>query len=389
MEIHHYGDWSSQINQRVVNQRIPIIGTIELTSRCNLRCIHCYNTKTSGDQHSQRGEELTYNEHCRILDEATESGCLWACYTGGEIFTRPDFLEIYTYAKRRGVLITLFTNGTLITPRIADLLAEWRPFSIEITLYGRTKETYEQITGIIGSYEKCMQGIQLLMDRGLPLKLKTVVLTANKHEIGDMKQFAEKDLELEFRFDTMINPGRDCSKEPLAFRLSPQQVVEMDLMDSKRLSEWNGFCEQFNGPISSEQNNGLYHCGGGIKSFSIDPYGQMGICLLLAKERYDLRAGSFKEGWENVLIKVRREQNERHTKCTACQIKAMCGMCPANGWLENCDKEEPVDFLCRVAHLRAHAFGFTVPPHGECEFCESGIRYEELMCSFEQLSHCA
>ena len=69
-------------------------------------------------------------------------------FTGGEIFARRDFLDIYTYAKRKGFLITLFTNGTLITPRIADYLAAWRPFAIEITLYGRTKDTYERLTGI-------------------------------------------------------------------------------------------------------------------------------------------------------------------------------------------------------------------------------------------------
>src|ERR1035437_1714272 len=95
--------------------------------------------------------ELTYEEHCRILDEVAEAGCLWLLFTGGEIFARKDFLEIYTYAKKQGFLITLFTNGNLITPQIADYLVEWRPFSIEITLYGATRETYEALTGVRGS----------------------------------------------------------------------------------------------------------------------------------------------------------------------------------------------------------------------------------------------
>ena len=129
-----------------------------------------------GDQEARRSE-LTYEEHCRLLDEITEAGCLWLLYTGGEIFARKDFLDIYTYAKQKGLLIGLFTNGTLITPKIADHLAEWRPFMIEITLYGRTRETYEQLTGIPGSYDRCMRGIRLLMERGLPLALKTVGVT--------------------------------------------------------------------------------------------------------------------------------------------------------------------------------------------------------------------
>ena len=56
----------------------------------------------------------------------------------------------------------------MITPKVADCLAEWRPFAIEITLYGRTRETYERITGVPGSYDRCMRGIRLLLDRGLP-----------------------------------------------------------------------------------------------------------------------------------------------------------------------------------------------------------------------------
>jgi hypothetical protein len=56
-------------------------------------------------------------------------------------------------------------------------------------------------------------------------------------------------------------------------------------------------------------------------------------------------------------------------------------MCPANGELENGDPESPVDFLCRVAHLRAHAFGLAVPPHGDCEYCPGGSGYAALMTS--------
>ena len=63
----------------------------------------------------------------------------------------------------------------------------------------------------------------------------------------------------------------------------------------------------------------------------------------------------------------------------------MCGMCPANGELENGDPEAPVDFLCRVAHLRAYTFGLPVVPHGDCEYCEDGQGYEDLMRSVASL----
>jgi len=209
MKIQNYGDWSLDLHQRVVAQRVPVSGSVEITQRCNLKCTHCYNSLALSDIEARRNE-LTYDEHCRILDEITAAGCLWLLYTGGEIFARKDFLDIYTYAKRKGLIISLFTNGTLITPKVADYLVRWRPFAIEITLYGRTRETYERVTGIPGSYERCMRGIRLLMERGLPLKLKTMAITINKHEIWEMKRFVEEDLGLEFKFDAMINPRIDA-----------------------------------------------------------------------------------------------------------------------------------------------------------------------------------
>ncbi|MGQ9647620.1 MAG: radical SAM protein [Thermodesulfobacteriota bacterium] len=370
VDILRYFDFSSEIHKKIKGRRIPIGGAIEVTRRCPLHCIHCYNNLPADDQDA-KGCELTYDEHCCIIDEITEAGCLWLLFTGGEIFLRKDFLEIYTHAKKRGLLITLFTNGILVTPEIADYLVEWRPFSIEISLYGSTEETHDRVTGVKGCYKKTMRAIHLLMDRGLPIKLKSMVLTTNKHEIWAMKQLVESEIGLDFRFDAMINPRIDRSQNPLAVRLSPEEAVELDLKDPKRMGEWKKFCEKFNGPVhAGEDEDDLYHCGGGVHSFAIDPYGRLKVCELSSGDGYDLREGSFREGWERHLLNVRKQKITRWTKCTRCEIKAMCGMCPENAQLENKDPEEPVDFMCQVAHLRAKALGIQVKPHGECEYCK-------------------
>ncbi len=381
-----YKDFSLEFHDRVSLNRIPVNGTIEVTRRCPLVCAHCYNNLPMGDTHA-RNTELTLEEHCRILDEITEAGCLWLLFTGGEIFARRDFLDIYTHAKRNGLLVTLFTNGTLITPKIADYLAEWQPFSVEITLYGRTKETYERLTGIPGSYDMCLRGIHLLKERGVPLKLKTVALTINKHEIFDMVQFAEEELGLECKFDSMINPRIDCSQSPLAVRLRPEEIVEFDLRDSERVEAWRAFASKYTRPVQSPETSGeLYHCGGGINSFAIDPQGLLSICVLSQVDKFDLRQGGFREGWEQFLYKVRRQKKiTMMTKCVDCQIKSMCGMCPANGELENGNPESPVDFLCQVAHMRAHAIGLQVPSHGDCEYCEGGGGYAGLKASVDSM----
>jgi len=140
MENERYEAWSLRLHKNGVARRTPLNGTIEVTRRCNLSCAHCYTNLPVGARKAKE-RELSTKEHSRLIDEMAESGCLWLLFTGGEIFVREDFLDIYSHAKERGLIVTLFTNGTLITPEIADYLAEWRPFSIEVTLYGRTRET--------------------------------------------------------------------------------------------------------------------------------------------------------------------------------------------------------------------------------------------------------
>jgi len=202
-----YGEFSKRLHEKVAGQRLPIVGSMELTLQCNLRCKHCYlDTVHDGMPESR---ELTVEEYREIFRQLAEAGTLWLLLTGGEPLLRPDFDEIYLAAKRAGFIITLFTNGTLITPRLADLLAEWRPFQVEITLYGLTQATYERVTGIPGSHKRCMTGIELLKERGIPFNLKTIAMTLNVHELEGMKAFAES-LGVGFRFDPIINAGVDA-----------------------------------------------------------------------------------------------------------------------------------------------------------------------------------
>jgi radical SAM protein with 4Fe4S-binding SPASM domain len=385
LEAISYGEFSLGIQKQTANRRVPLLGTIEISHRCNLACAHCYNNLPVID-HEAAGAELSVDEYRGILDELADLGCLWLLFTGGEVFARPDFLEIYTYAKRKGFIITIFTNATAITPKIADALAEWRPFRIEITLYGATRETYERVTRRPGSFERCLRGIRLLSERDLPISLKTMALTLNRHEIAAMERFAKEELRLGFKFDAMINPRIDRSLSPLAVRLSASDVVGLDAGHEARRCEWEEFAAKYTSlPHTPEEEHNLYHCGGGMNSFAIDPAGRMRICQLSQRDAYDLRQGTFREGWEHFLVSVRKRRIARPTKCTRCQIKAMCGMCPAMGELENGDPEKPVDFLCRTAHLRSYVIGAPIPAHGECEYCQGGNGFEQLRTEADAL----
>ena len=379
-----YSEFSLSLHNHFAQRRAPLEVSIEVTRRCPLECQHCYNNLPMGDL-AARQRELTKEEHFRILDELADMGTLWLLFTGGEIFARKDFLEIYTYAKRKGFLITLFTNGTVINEKIADYLRDFPPFAIEITLYGRTKETYEALTAVPGAYERCMRGIRLLLERQLPLKLKTVGTSINRHEVAGMKDFAEQELGVEFKFDSLINPRIDCSRAPLSVRLSPEEVVALDLHWPKVAAEHRSNLErEMKAPLGPRST--VYSCGGGLKAFAIDPYGNMSICVLSHQETYDIRKGSVRDGWQHFLMNVRRRERTRPTKCTSCRIRSVCSMCPANGELENGDAESPVDFLCEVAHLRATVLGFDIPQHGECEFCDNAERRRSVVDSARRIT---
>ena len=379
-----YGEFSLALHEKFTDKRVPMDVTLEVTRRCPLECQHCYNNLPMGDL-AARKRELTKEEYFKLLEELAEMGVIWLLFTGGEIFARKDFLEIYAFAKQKGFLITLFTNGILVNESIADYLREFPPFAIEITLYGRTKRTYEALTQRPGSFDRCMRGIQLLLDRGLPLKLKTVGTKINRHEVASMKEFAEQELGVEFKFDSLMNPRIDCSQAPLNVRLSPEDVVALDVY-------WSEVAEAHRKVLAGEIGkapapfNTVYSCGGGLKSFAIDPYGHMSICVISHQDTYDIRKGSARAGWEHFLLNVRQQKATRPTKCTNCRLHSVCSMCPANGELENGDPESPVEFLCEVAHLRALALGFEVPEHGDCEFCNDAERHASLMSSVRRIA---
>lgn len=340
-----YTEFSKLIHKEISKTNVPISGAFEVTLKCNMKCTHCYIPKKN------YSKDLTKEEIYKIIDQFTDQGCLWILVTGGEPLLRKDFLEIYDYMKRKGLLITLFTNGTLITKKIADHLKKYPPFSIEISIYGSNAKTHERITQIPGSFEKCMDGIKLLLERGLPLKLKTMGLKSNMFEIQEIKKLA-KNLGVSFRFDPLINPSIDGTHGPLKERLAPEEVIRLEKEDDTRSSEWKKLCRKYYGYSKSDY---VYTCGAGRNYFHIDPFGKLNMCVLLRIPGYDLKKGSFIEGY-NTFRKILDSRKTIPKKCFKCKIGIMCGLCPGWSVLEKGDAAKTVDYLCRVAHLRAQYF---------------------------------
>ena len=340
-----YSDFSAQLVGRGANRNLPLAGGIELTARCNLRCVHCYvNLPLSAEG------DLPTPIIERILGEMADAGCLWLLITGGEPLVREDFTRLYTLAKNKGFLVTLFTNATLLTPDHARLLEELRPFKVEVTLYGATEETYERVTRVRGSYRRCMEGIERLAATKVPLCLKTMAMTLNAHEVFGVEELANR-YGATFRFDPMIMGRLDGQEGPRRVRMSPAQALEVDLSDPRRVQEWVKARDKFYGP--PKDDGLLFQCGAGLNNFYVDAQGGLLLCPVTRSWRYDLVAGGFGEGWQKAMSARRQRRRTRPSPCSDCHLVSLCGQCPGWGETEHGDPEARVEHLCRVAHLRA------------------------------------
>jgi radical SAM protein with 4Fe4S-binding SPASM domain len=342
-----YKAFSESIHDVASAKNIPIAGELEVTLHCNLKCSHCFCAKDTNKK------ELSFHEICRIIDQITDAGCFWLLITGGEPLIRQDFLDIYTYAKKKGLIITIFTNGTLITDKIADYLKEWPPFSVEISLYGFTQETYEKVTGVSGSYTQCMKGIERLLQYKIPLKLKTVVTIFNKHEIWMMKRYAEE-RGVDFRFDALINPRFDGSKIPCRSRIPTSEVVELDLADQKRREYWEKLCQNLQ--KKPQKINMLYPCSHSMWSFHITTYGDLHHCLMTQEPSFDLRQYPFSKCWTELIAEIQALKPKEGNRCQKCELYTLCAPCPAWAQLEEGDPDSVVDYICHISQLRAEAF---------------------------------
>jgi MoaA/NifB/PqqE/SkfB family radical SAM enzyme len=177
---------------------------LEITARCNLNCRHCYINLPAGDPEAKR-EELPLNKIENIVESAASMGVMWCLLTGGEPLLREDFHDIYLMLKKKGLLISVFTNATLITATHINLFRKYPPRDIEITVYGATSETYETITRIPGSFKAFKRGLSLLENSGVKIRLKAMALRSNIHEIPGIKKFCEKKTKDYFRFDPFLH----------------------------------------------------------------------------------------------------------------------------------------------------------------------------------------
>jgi MoaA/NifB/PqqE/SkfB family radical SAM enzyme len=332
-------------NEKVMALQIPLSGSLDLTYRCNLRCVHCYLGALRNDRNKYR--EMSTGKVLSIIDEAVAAGCLYLLITGGEPLIRDDFSEIYSHARRSGLIVTVFTNGTLISDDILELFQELPPNQVEISLYGASAATYEKITRVPGSYDSCVQGIGRMLECGIKVALKTILMTLNSDELSEMEKFANN-LGVRFRFDAVINACLDGDRSPLNLRVPPEEAIEKEFSNPKTVLGWKEFVAKYK-PYST---NDLYECGAGICCFHVDAHAALKPCLMVTDIRYDLSDRSFLEGWHHIARDIRKRKLGANSLCRNCDKRHLCGYCPGFLKLETGFEDVYSPYLCALGSSR-------------------------------------
>lgn len=338
---------------------------VELTERCNLRCVHCYINRSERDKRAA-SRELDAAAVGRVLEEAAALGCLAVKFTGGEPFLRPDFEAIYLKARRLGLRATILTNATLLTPRLARLFAAVPPLEkIEVSVYGARRATYESVTRVPGSYAAMRRGLRLLSGRKIPHLVRLAVLPANKADLPELESLAAglpwTDRPLPLVTSLTLRGRRDGAgrnEKIKALRLPADDETAILARDPQPfIDELRGFLGRFGGPPGDR----LFTCGAGRGRACLDAYGRLQPCLLLRApgSTADAAAGLRRALTEDFprLRTARAKSRAYLARCARCFLKPLCEQCPAKAWMENGRLDAPVEYLCRSAHAQARRAG--------------------------------
>jgi len=341
MQEYQYKTFSLKTHQSNWQKNNPNICQFELTFGCGLHCRHCYTD--CYNKPSLLKKELKTNQVKALLDKIYSAGVIWMCFTGGDPLTRPDFLEIYDYAKQKGFIITLFTNGYSMTQKIVTYLAKKPPFVIELTLNAATKDVYDKITQVKGSFEKTLEGIDLMQRAGLEVKIKTQVTKDNLKELPRIKKYIQG-LGLRFKPSVILQARLNGNRFPCELRLSPQEVLNFNGRRKQILAD---DCQA---GFHQEDAGGLFNCAiGGGDGMHIDPCGNMIPCLCIREPKVSVIKEDVSLARDKLLDWIRVQRFHNGSLCKVCDVRSRCGRCPGKALLETGDKEAVIPYFCELA----------------------------------------
>lgn len=296
-----------------------------ITNKCNLNCKHC-----NMDSDESLYDELTFEEACKLIDEFKKFNIKNICFTGGEPFTRSDFLDICEYAISQGIYVCVTSNGTLINDYMIDNHL-YKFQLIRISIDGVADEQHDYLRNMKGVYSKAIDTIKRLLRGGCNVGVVTCV---SKLNIDNLDKIAENisNLGVKKWFLPLLSPsGRGKNIEDNT--LTPIQVKEFIIKISKYKEKY-GLEIGVDIPYAvllletNSKNKELIYgnCAAAYTQIMIFSNGDISPCFAMKMKCGNVRSDSIYDIWNNnVVFKNFRDKSLIEGKCKSCQFLNRCG----------------------------------------------------------------
>lgn len=334
--------------------RTPANGSIELLPLCNMNCDMCY-VRLSREEMERQGRLRTADEWLEIGRQMKEAGVLFLLLTGGEPFLYPDFRKLYLGLREMGMILTINTNGTLIDEDLAEFFGKYKPRRVNITLYGTDEETYADLCHYPGGFEKTLQGIRLLRENGVDVKVGGSLARANRDDLDKLLDIGEE-LDIPVRVDTYMMPATRERDLPynLQARLDPEEAAQARIHALKREMGPELFpayvrqsVETAEHPEPAEERPGHMACMAGQCSFTINWQGKMRPCVVMSEPEVSVFEAGFEAAWKYITEETGKIL--LNAKCSTCRVRHLCRTCAASALLETGSYAGVPDYMCQYA----------------------------------------
>lgn len=344
---------------RATMTNTPISGAFELLPLCNLSCKMCF-LRNSAALCKDYSSLLPLDFWLRVASDLQDQGTLFLLLTGGEPFLYPEFETLYLELCKMGFILTLNTNGTLITKEKARFLAQHQPRRVNVTLYGTNPATYKKVTGSASAFEKAINGIKNLLEVGIQVKMNVSLIPENVDELDAFYTTAH-DLGIPLEVNSYMYPAtREAGEVYNGHRLDPIRAAEADFMDRKlQINDdqiWHAclqemqHCYHHRHDCLETTEKEVLPCRAGTSSFWINWKGELTLCVFLENGKVDLKKTSFSEGWNKIV--ETRKSIFLPKKCTGCAMRKHCLICGAAVYHECANMENPPEYLCQMTEKK-------------------------------------
>jgi radical SAM protein with 4Fe4S-binding SPASM domain len=297
---------------------------IELTSRCNERCVHCYIP------HENKISDIEPAFFYNVLDQCREMGLLSLTLSGGEPMLHNNFLDFLRKAKEYDFSINILSNLTPLNDEIIAEMKANRLSSVQVSLYSMKSEVHDSITKLPGSFYKTRDAILRLIDNDIPLQISCPTMKQNKNDYLDVLNWAQEH-KVRAVTDYIMMARYDHTTGNLDNRLSLEEAgrVINDIISNDPDYQQEIAKAVFNEKINRDTSNDLL-CGVCVASICMIANGNVYPCA--GWQDYvcgNLKEQSLQDIWErspkvNYLRSLRRRD---FPQCLGCPEKAFCAMC--------------------------------------------------------------